>query len=118
MSLFGRIREGLTRTTQQIVGRFEEIVTRADAPERRGGSVDVDTIEALEELLISADVGLAATDRILAAVRDRGGREVGLRDRVKQELRAIFSETAGPVGNGHAPHVVLIVGVNGTGKTT
>jgi fused signal recognition particle receptor len=118
MSLFGRIREGLARTTQQIVGRFEEIVARADAPGHLGAAVDVDTIEALEELLISADVGLAATDRILAAVRERGGRDAGLRDRVKQELRSIFAETTGPAGNGHAPHVVLIVGVNGTGKTT
>jgi fused signal recognition particle receptor len=118
MSLFGRIREGLSRTTQQIVGRFEEIVRRADAPERRAGPVDVDTVEALEELLISADVGVSAADRIIAAVKSRGRRDQSLRDLVKGELRAVFAETARPAGNGHTPHVVLIVGVNGTGKTT
>jgi fused signal recognition particle receptor len=118
MSLFGRIREGLTRTTQQIVGRFEEIVARADAPSQRGGPVDADTIEALEELLISADVGVAASDRILSAVRSRASRDESLRDLVKQELRAIFAETERLDGNGSMPQVVLIVGVNGTGKTT
>jgi fused signal recognition particle receptor len=118
MSLFGRIREGLTRTTQQIVGRFEEIVRRADAPERRGGPVDVDTVEALEELLICADVGVPAADRIVAAVKGRARLDRSLRDLVKDELRAVFAETARPAGNGHTPHVVLVVGVNGTGKTT
>src|SRR4051812_35809713 len=118
MSLFGRIREGLARTTQQIVGRFEEIVARADGPGHRGAPVDADTIEALEELLISADVGLAATDRILAAVRERGGRDAGLRDRVKQELRSIFAETTRPAGNGHAPPRGPHRGGNGPGQTT
>jgi fused signal recognition particle receptor len=118
MDLFGRIREGLTRTTQQIVGRFEEIVRRADAPERRGGPVDADTVEALEELLISADVGVSAADRIVAAVQSRARSDRGLRDLVKAELRAVFAETATPPANGHTPRVVLVVGVNGTGKTT
>jgi fused signal recognition particle receptor len=118
MGLFGRIREGLARTTQQIVGRFEEIVRRADEPARRSRPVDVETVEALEELLISADVGVSATDRILTAVKDRARRDESLRDLVKAELKALFAESAAPVPNGHRPHVVLIVGVNGTGKTT
>jgi signal recognition particle GTPase len=72
MGVFGRIRESLTRTKAQIVERFDEIVKRADAPERRSRAVDVDTLDALEELLISADVGMAATDRIIAAVKSPG----------------------------------------------
>ena len=71
MGVFGRIRESLSRTKQQIVDRFDEIVRRADAPERRSRPVDVETIEALEELLISADIGVAATDRIISAVKAR-----------------------------------------------
>ena len=63
MGLFGRIRESLSRTKQQIVDRFDEIVRQADEPERRSRPVDVDTIDALEELLISADIGVTATDR-------------------------------------------------------
>jgi fused signal recognition particle receptor len=118
MGFFGRIREGLTRTTQQIVDRFEEIVNRADAPETRMRPVDVDTVEALEEVLLSADVGVAATDRIIESIRTKPRRDVSLRDLVKTELRAVFTESERPVPDGHHPHVVLIVGVNGTGKTT
>jgi hypothetical protein len=53
MSLLSRLREGLSRTKQQIVEQFEEIVRGADAPEKRSRSLDVDTLDALEELLIS-----------------------------------------------------------------
>src|SRR5207237_5431976 len=69
MSIFDRLREGLSRTTQQIVRRFAEIVTQSETPERKGRSVDVDTIDATAVLLIIADVGGAATSRIAAAVQ-------------------------------------------------
>jgi len=117
MGFLGRIREGLTRTKQQLVDRFDEIVRRADEPERRSRPVDVDTIEALEEVLISADVGLDATDRIVSVIKTSSGSD-SLRDKVKDELRRVFADVERPAGNGHSPHVVLIVGVNGTGKTT
>jgi len=48
MGVFGRIRESLSRTKQQIVDRFDEIVRRADDPAQRSRPVDVDTIDALE----------------------------------------------------------------------
>jgi fused signal recognition particle receptor len=118
MTLFGRIREGLTRTKQQIVERFDEIVGRADAPERRTRAIDVETMEALEELLISADIGVAATDRILAAVRTRPRNGTSLRDLVKAEIRDVFAAVDKPLAVGKHPRVTLIVGVNGTGKTT
>ena len=139
MAFLDRLREGLSRTKQQIVGRFDEIVQHADAGAPGAGEIDVDTVEALEELLISADVGVAATGRIVTAVRARARRGESLRDLVKDEIRGVFDavdQTPGavresgppsqhwPVGsrsdstNGHRPHVTLIVGVNGTGKTT
>jgi fused signal recognition particle receptor len=121
MGFFGRLRDSLTRTKQQLVGRFEEIVSRADAPDRRSHAVDVETLEALEELLISADVGLAATDRIVSAVKGRARHGESLRDLVKEEIRAVFDGVSGSVGAERVepnPRVVLIVGVNGTGKTT
>ena len=118
MGFFGRIRESLTRTKQQIVGRFEEIVRQADEPERRSRPIDVDTIDALEELLISADIGVAATGRIIEAVRHRPSTGAGLRDLVKQELLAVFAAVDRPIVVASAPQVTLIVGVNGTGKTT
>ena len=118
MGFFGRIRESLTKTKQQIVDRFEDIVRLADEPDRRSRPVDVDTIEALEELLISADIGVAATDRIIAAVKKRSDSGEGLRDLVKHELLAIFAAVDTPIIVANAPRVTLIVGVNGTGKTT
>ena len=118
MNLFSRIREGLTRTKQQFVERFDEIVGRADTPERRSRPVDVETLDALEELLISADLGVTATDRILAAVRTRSRDGAGLRDLVKQEIKGIFNAVDRPVVVEQHPKVALIVGVNGTGKTT
>jgi len=51
-------------------------------------------------------------------VQGRARRDEGLRDLVKAELRAVFADSAAPVPDGVRPHVVLIVGVNGTGKTT
>jgi len=118
MGFFGRIREGLSRTTQQIVDRFDEIVRVADAPEKRSRPIDVDTVEALEELLISADIGIAATDRIIAAVRTQSRNGTSLRELVKQEIRSVFAAVDSPVAITARPQVILIVGVNGTGKTT
>ncbi|MET0215505.1 MAG: signal recognition particle receptor subunit alpha, partial [Vicinamibacterales bacterium] len=121
MGFFDRIREGLSKTKQQIVERFDEIVSQAEAPSRRGRQVDVDTIDALEELLIMADVGVAATSRIIDAVKQQTAEGKNLRDAVKDEIRSIFAAVQPTIGagtNGHLPHVVLIVGVNGTGKTT
>ncbi|MFN7918002.1 MAG: signal recognition particle-docking protein FtsY [Vicinamibacterales bacterium] len=118
MGFFGRIRDSLSRTKQQIVDRFEDIVRRADEPEQRSRPVDVDTIDALEELLISADIGVAATDRIIAAVRKRAPNGAGLRELVKREILEVFAAVDVPVQVAHAPRVTLIVGVNGTGKTT
>jgi fused signal recognition particle receptor len=118
VSFLGRIRESLTRTKQEIVQRFDEIVRQADEPERRSRPVDVDTLEALEELLISADIGLPATDRIIAAVKKKSSRTSSLRDLVKDEIRAVFAAVDRPVVVAVRPEVILVVGVNGTGKTT
>ena len=118
MGLFGRIKDSLSRTKQQIVDRFDEIVRSADEPAKRTRAIDVDTVDALEELLISADIGVAATSRILATVRTRPRNGTSLRDLVKQEIKSVFVAVDKPVAVAHHPNVTLIVGVNGTGKTT
>ena len=118
MGFFGRIREGLSRTTRQIVDRFDEIVNAADAPDRRSRPVDVETIDALEELLISADIGVPATNRIIAAVRTQSRNGASLRDLVKQEIRQVFAAVDRPIAVTARPEIILVVGVNGTGKTT
>jgi fused signal recognition particle receptor len=76
----------------------------------------VETPEAIEEALIAADVGLPATERILSAVR--AGRDGSFRDRVAGEVRRILADVKPLSGDTTRPHVVLVVGVNGTGKTT
>jgi fused signal recognition particle receptor len=116
--MFGRLREGLSKTTQQIVQRFEELVSESETPAHKGRPIDVETIEALEEILIMADVGVAATARIVEAVKRQTPSGRSLRDAVKDEIRSIFAGVQRPALNGHVPQVVLIVGVNGTGKTT
>ena len=75
-------------------------------------------LDDLEELLISADIGVAATDRIIAAVKGRAASGEGLRELVKHELLEVFAAVERPATTGTSPQVILVVGVNGTGKTT
>ena len=117
MGFFDKIKQSLTRTKEQFVERFDDIVRRADEPEQRSRPVDVETVDALEEALLSADVGVAATDQIVAAVRERRRSGESLRALVKAEILSILKSAEKPMVNG-TPQVVLIVGVNGTGKTT
>jgi fused signal recognition particle receptor len=121
MGLFDKLKEGLTRTAKQIAERFDELVQGSDAPEQRSRTIDPDTLESLEEVLLMADVGVAASRKIVDAVAARQRRGESLRQLVREEiLRVLHSadrngNAAPPPG---APRVVLIVGVNGTGKTT
>jgi fused signal recognition particle receptor len=120
MGLFDKLKQGLQRTSQQIkdrLDRLDEAVGLAAPAEARTREIDVDTADSLEEILLMADVGVAASNEIVEAVR-KPRRGESLRDLVKQEMLRILetSARAQPVpGN---PHVVLIVGVNGVGKTT
>ena len=110
MGIFGRIRESLTRTKQQIVDRFDEIVRRADEPERRSRPVDVATIDALDELLTSADIGVAATHRIIAAVTARSTTVNNIqsrtsRTRMRSPTRAGWARIYRPKPNGSSRRV-------------
>jgi fused signal recognition particle receptor len=118
MGFFDRLKEGLSRTAKQIVGRFDELAAREDAPERRSRAVSLESLDALEEVLIGADVGVAATDRIVEAVGQRQRHGEGLRELVADEILRIFDEAPAAAAPSASPRVVLIVGVNGTGKTT
>ena len=118
MGFFDRIKQSLTRTKEQFVERFDEIVRSADEPEKRSRPIDLDTVDALEEALISADVGVAASDQIVKAVKAQRSGGDSLRRLVKEEIRRILRDADKASANGHRPHVVMVVGVNGTGKTT
>ncbi len=119
MGLFSRLTDSLKRTKDQLFQRFEEVVQQADAPEARTKpSIEIDTLDALEEVLISADVGVGATDVIVKAVGARARRGESLRALVKDEITKILQAAERPLPTVAPPRVVMIVGVNGTGKTT
>jgi fused signal recognition particle receptor len=115
-SFFSRIKQGLARTAQQIRERLGEAVAPAAGSSGATSAVEVQTPEAIEEALIAADVGLPATERILTAVGAE--RQGSLRDRVAREVKRVLTDVAEAPAVTTRPYVVLIVGVNGTGKTT
>jgi fused signal recognition particle receptor len=115
MDFLGRIRQGLSRTTSQLVERLDQVFRPAGGPSR---PVDLATLDALEEVLIAADVGVGATNRLVEVVRARASAPEDLRSVLKGELRRVFDAVDSPVVIAHRPLVTLIVGVNGTGKTT
>lgn len=118
MSLFSRLKAGLQRTTEQLKARFGDAWSAPPPTVASAPSARVDTFETLEEALISADVGVAATERIVGAVKAKAGRGENLRALVSEEILAIFGGVTPPSPAPVRPRVVLIVGVNGTGKTT
>jgi fused signal recognition particle receptor len=118
MGLFDKLKQGLQRTTQQLVDKFEDLVRVADATDARTRDIDAETAEALEEVLLMADVGVAATGEIVGAVTRRQRRGESLRDLVKQEMLRVLEATTPMAAPTIKPHVILIVGVNGVGKTT
>ena len=106
--------QGLQRTRQGWFQRVKGLFGGATLPE---GFWD-----ELEELLIAADVGVSTTGRLLARVRERVQRgEARGPDEafamLRQEMVTLLSVESAPVPVGH-PHVILMVGVNGVGKTT
>ena len=114
MSVFSRLREGLRRTTERWTGRLDRL---AGAPATSAGVPSAETLEALEELLIEADVGVLTAGRIVSRVGDSDGAG-DLRERVKTEILGVLASAGAPAVEVSGPRVVLVVGVNGTGKTT
>lgn len=118
MGLFDKLTQGLTRTVERLTRRFDEVARRVDAT-APGTAVDAATLDELEEILLGADVGLAATGRLLEAVRGRSTSGGSLRALVSDELLRVFAAAGAPfTWPPTTPAVVLIVGVNGVGKTT
>jgi len=131
-----RITQGLKKTREAVMGQAASVF-------RPGHKLSDEDYEKLEEALLRADVGPAATDRVLEGVRKRLGTPGAADDpgaAIRGEIEAVFAGAGLPVGVGVAaggkpgsapagppapasaprgtPHVILVVGVNGTGKTT
>jgi fused signal recognition particle receptor len=116
--LFDRMKEAVTRTRESLSERIEDIVSF-------GKEIDRETLDDLEATLIGADLGSTTTHEVLEKLREKADRKqiadaAELKRLLKQELLAILNATppkSAKAGPGE-PEVVLVVGVNGTGKTT
>lgn len=113
---FSRIRQGLARSSTRLTQGITDIFTK-----RR---LDDEALEDLEELLITADLGIATAHKAtLRLAKSRFGQEIGAEE-VKTALAEEIAEVLAPIARPlipdrtRRPHVVLMVGVNGSGKTT
>lgn len=115
MKFFERLKEGLTKTRKGLMEKVESLF--ADR------KIDEETLEELEEILITADVGTKAVGEIMASIREKAKRgEVkdtdSLKELLKKEMVTILGQPHHLVVHGGRPFVILAIGVNGVGKTT
>ncbi len=116
-TLFSRLVKGLSRTQAQFVARL-------DAVFRGRKEIDESLYEELEAVLITADIGVRTTQRLLDEMREQVDRDAlhdptALREFLKTRiLRILERDDVALRDTDHPPLVILVVGVNGTGKTT
>src|ERR1700690_3776233 len=116
MGLFAKFKAGLKKTHSQLAHEIKRIVTRSPR-------LDAATLEELEAALIAADLGLAVTGQIVAAVKHayetQGGAGLDVFTIARAEVeKNLLANKADLIKAANGPTVVSIVGVNGTGKTT
>ena len=115
MGFFDKLKQGLLKTKNAIKGKV-------DALFKKFARVDEDLFDELEELLISADIGVNTTEEILDELRDTvKEKKIKEPEEVKAELFDILRRMIGehePLNLSTKPSVILVIGVNGVGKTT
>jgi len=113
--LFSRLKSGLSKTRKILTTDIDELFLGKKI-------VDDDMIEDLEELLITSDMGVQTTMDIMERISGKRSRIAGageLKRALKEEILAYFDALPEPAPEASAkPHVVMVVGVNGVGKTT
>jgi fused signal recognition particle receptor len=114
---FGRLRRGLTRSAEKLTSGLSSLLP--------GGAIDDDLLDELESRLITADVGVETTTTILTTLRTQVARKElndlsALLAALKKSMLQILQPSAVPLtlGADIKPFVILVVGVNGAGKTT
>ena len=117
-SFLDRMKQAVTRTRENLADRIDEVVSFAK-------EIDRNTLDDLEATLIAADLGTTTTHEVLAKLREKADRkQIGnveeLKRLLKEEILAILNRAnTAPVQRVEGtPEVILVVGVNGTGKTT
>ena len=116
VSLFDRLKQGLTKAKQGITDRIDDVL-------KSYTKVDEELLEELEEILITADVGVNTTMDIIDSLRDKI-KSKGITDPmdVREELKSIVEEILtnenSKLNVETSPTIILMVGVNGVGKTT
>ncbi|MBQ2545742.1 MAG: signal recognition particle-docking protein FtsY [Clostridia bacterium] len=115
MGFFDKLKAGLAKTKNAVFGQFSEVV-------KNFRKVDEELLEELEEIMIMADMGAATTEKVIGELRDRiKTKNIKDAEEVKRELADILREQVGegePLDLSTTPSVILVIGVNGVGKTT
>lgn len=116
MGIFARLLAGLSKTKDNITGRIDSLL-------KSYTKIDEDLLEELEEILITADVGVTTTmeiiDRLRDMIKERGVKDpIEVRDLLKEIVASILKEGNSGLDLDPGPAVIVMVGVNGVGKTT
>jgi fused signal recognition particle receptor len=118
---FGKLKEGLAKTRDTLAGKVSRLVATRT-------TIDDDLLEQLEEILIAGDVGVGTSTEIIEGLRQTVKKEgytdpAQLNELLKQEIQTRFAGTPAAVDDPFAlpedrPYVIMVVGINGVGKTT
>ncbi|WP_150912421.1 signal recognition particle-docking protein FtsY [Marinobacter halotolerans] len=118
VSVFERVRRGLGKTRENLTGGFSGLFSL-------GKKIDSDLLEEIETTLLMADVGVTATTEIIDSLTDKLERNQlkdgeALRKALRDELHGLLANVTRPleIDDSKKPYVILMVGVNGVGKTT
>jgi fused signal recognition particle receptor len=114
---FERLKNGLSRTHANLIGRIDSLLLGKK-------QIDADTLEELEEILITADIGVTTAVELIRTLEQRLKRNElqdggALKRALKEEILARLSWQVPPLDTSAvSPYVILVIGVNGVGKTT
>ncbi len=114
---FERLKRGLSKTHESLIGRIDTLVLGKK-------QIDADTLEELEEILITADLGVSTAVDLIKTMEQRLKRNElkdgeALKTALKGEILERLSHTSAPLDiSGGSPFVLMVIGVNGVGKTT
>ena len=120
---FDRLKEGLSKTRESLVGKLRSVLFM-------GRKIDAQLLSEIEEILITSDVGVTTTEKIISRLTDRVKKDniqeaELILDVLKEEIAAMVAQSPSAqndatfaIDEATKPHVIMLIGVNGVGKTT